>query len=114
MEKTLSGRPAGFGQKVKEDEESKCRNVKSVPRPAGQLASVKTFEKLAGVQKNGKNVGRPVGRLRPKGERGGGAQSEAKQRAWLRSLFKNTFLTKSRIAKIILGNQLARYIENQD
>ena len=36
--------------------------VKSVPRPAGQLASVKTFEKLSGVQKTEKTLaGRSAG-----------------------------------------------------
>ena len=55
-----SGRQAG--QKMKEEEESKCRNA--VPRPADRPSGFgETFGKLSGVQKTEK-AGRPAGKPR--------------------------------------------------
>ena len=57
-------------------------------------------------KKTEKNVGRPVGRLRPKGERGGGAQSEANQRHLFRSLLKNTLFDKIENCKNYIGKSI--------
>ena len=81
---SVPGWPAGFGENIRE-----------------------TFWRA----KNGKNAGRPAGFGKKEKE-----EEEPKVRqnkgVVLGVCSKTRFLTKSRIAKIILGNQLARYTEN--
>jgi len=76
------------------------------------VASVKTFGKLCGLQKTGKKLaGRSAGFGQKEKE-----EVEPKVRQTkgpgLGVCSKTRFLTKSRNAKITLGNQLARYTEN--
>ena len=71
-----------------------------------RLAQQRAYDKERGekhYQERRKNVGRPAGRLRPKGERGGRVQVRAFPFAWLRSLVKNTLFDKIENCKNCIG-----------